>query len=108
MLGITSGGSLFFDVCSVGLLVMSVVGRVPNADRCRFATNVRDVMIILGVAAIGLRMWDDVGMVEPRNIRRPRHTAKPRRHFTSGLRRLQSRQVRYAFWPCLRRYSDNP
>src|SRR5205814_591750 len=34
--GITSCWSILYNVYSLGLLVMSVVGRVRNSDRCRF------------------------------------------------------------------------
>ena len=50
--GITSGGDLFFDVYFLGLLVMSVVGGVRNADRCGFETNLRELMIVFGVLVL--------------------------------------------------------
>src|SRR5205823_14515549 len=76
--GITSGGNVFFDVYPVGLLVMSVVGGVRNSDRCRFATNSSRSDDRFGRAPIDLHMWHAVGLVEPRNLRRPKHNGNSR------------------------------
>ena len=67
---ITSCGSILSDVYSLGLLVMSVVGRVRNSDRCRFETERSRSDDRFGRATVGLCMCYVVGLVEPRNIRR--------------------------------------
>ena len=55
---------LFFDVYSLGLLVMSVVGGVPSVDRCRFETNTSRTVDCLRCAGSDLHMWDAMGMVK--------------------------------------------
>src|SRR5205823_15038755 len=76
--GITSGGSILFDVYSLGLLVMSVVGRIRNSDRCRFATIIWRNDDRLGHATVGLCMCYAVGAVESRNLGRPKHSGNSR------------------------------
>ena len=95
---ITSGRDLFFDVYSLGLLVMSVVGGVPSADRCCFETNSSRTDDRLRRADVDLHLRDGVGMVEPRNLRRAAAQQQLAGHFTSGLRQSQLRLARYVFW----------
>ena len=97
--GITSSGSLFFDVYSLGLLVMSVVGGVPNTDGCCFETNTSRSDNRFRRAGVDLRLRDGVGVVEPRNLRRARHSrqlAAPFRFWPSAASKL--RLARYVFW----------
>jgi hypothetical protein len=62
----------------MGLLVMSDVGGVRNAGRRRFATNISRSDDRFRHAAIDLHMWHAVGLVEPGNLRRPKHTGNSR------------------------------
>ena len=51
---------------------MSVVGGIRNAGRCSFATNISRSDDRFRRAATDLYMWHAVGVVESRNIRRPK------------------------------------
>jgi len=74
--GITSRGNLFFDVYSLGLLVMPSWAEFQALIDAASRPTVHEVMIVFGGAAIGLRLWHAVGLVESRNIRRARDTSK--------------------------------
>ena len=76
-IGITSGGSFFSDVYSMGLLVMSDVGGIRSIVRRSFEADISRSADRFGRAGVGLCLRHALGMVEPRNIRRARHTGKP-------------------------------
>src|SRR5438477_6454779 len=57
---------------------MSDVGGIPSADRCRFATNSSRSNDRFERAVIDLHMWHALGLVEPRNLGRPKHTGNAR------------------------------
>jgi hypothetical protein len=66
---------------SLGFLVVSDVGGVRNADGCRFTTNISRSDDRFRRATIDLHMWHAVGIVEPRNLGRPKHTGNSRAIF---------------------------
>src|SRR5207237_6034359 len=63
----------FSDVYSLGLLVMPDVVGIRNTGRCSFATNISRSDDRFRCATIDLHMWHAVGLVQPRNLRRPKH-----------------------------------
>ena len=58
-----------------------IVGGVRNSDGCRFEPNIARTDDRFRRAAIGLRMWHVLGVVEPGNIRRARDTSDSRAPF---------------------------
>ena len=100
ILGLQAAGVFCSDVYSLGLLVVSDVGGVRNADRCRFQTNIARNDDRLRRAVYWFAYVHAVGTVEPRNIRRAWDTGNPGAISLLAFGGCGYGWVRYAFWLC--------
>ena len=72
------GGGLLRDVHSLGILVMSIMGRVPDPVGCRFQSDPARHCHRRERHCCSLHLWDAVGPVEPGDLGRARDPGEPR------------------------------